>query len=200
MKHPWHSRVACYRSINADWFEICGEIEIIFVHETLNDLTVQSLKERSPMIFTLEQKLLACPFMKLDDLGISSNCVETWNEQKLTTLESTLNTELNNVYLDFYAALDTYESKCMQHETVFCRTMCLPRFLHKNDIKHYQEIRKNIVRKQIEDWRIVEHKSNQIYCYKANCMMCNHTLESVDGAAPAADGKLSHISNVSSRT
>jgi hypothetical protein len=159
-----------------------GELEIVYVHETLDDLTVQSLTNKCNIVAKFHEKLLTCPFLKIDNWGISSKTIEQWNENAVTTIESTLNTELNNVYLDFYTGLDSYESKKISHETVFCGTLCLPRFLHKNDINHYQNIRKKIVQKQIEDWRIVEFKSNQIYCYKANCMTCIHQFHHDTGS------------------
>jgi len=176
MKFPWHSRVACYRAVNDEWFEVCGEVEIIFVYETIPNLTVQSLKDLLPFVENLKGKLLDCPFLKLDNVAVSSNRVQDWNDEKMTCVPSNLNIELNNVYLDLFSGIDTYDDSQTSHQTVFCRTLCLPRFLHRNDILHLRKIRENIVEKQIEDWRIVEVKSNQIYCYKAKCMTCNHTL------------------------
>lgn len=177
MKVPWLSRAIKYRSINCLWFEAVAEIEFVLVRHIQSDLSVESLRDKNANLENFVQKLRTCPFIILNDQEyVTVDEVKPWIDSDFTVLESEIAFDESCVHVNFFSSIDNY-SESVNVVPMFCRTMCLPKFITKDDIKQLQTNRLSLLEKQISDWRVIQSNSTCATVYNGTQMRTRTSLQ-----------------------
>lgn len=164
MKVPWQSSVVFYRTEGS----MCvaeREAQVIFTREVADTVSSLSLDDE------FRKKLLACPFLVVDDVAIScEGTCEDW--ENYAVLQSDIAVEEDRVVVNYSAPLTTYELRGNTYEiqstgSLFCAVMCLPQTFDSVIIPRLQNYREHTIDKQIKSGRIFLGNGNCYMAYSA---------------------------------
>jgi len=170
LKVPWRSTVVCYRE-HGECFEAERALDYILVREVAPHVGVKGMADLLRANEAFETKLMACPFLVLGDAtSVSASAVGHWDESEHPVLPAELSAEDSVVYLNLHAPITHYKDggAFCQGDSVFCKTMPLPRHMDPNHIHKLMAARARYVAQQLESSRILLGEESSVACYSGS--------------------------------